>query len=136
MRWPRTAQVSAKPLALCGTLAFMAVVALMLSQRRQAMGALKGVELAAMLGFILAVMAIGWLLGGPGKGTRAILATGSSMRNAALALMIAVNSFPDTNVDVAVIAFSGLMIPPNMLFTVYRAIRGRTRSERASPATR
>jgi hypothetical protein len=47
------------------------------------------------------------------------------MRNAALALMIALNSFPDTNVDAAVIAFSGLMIPPNMLFTAYHVLRSR-----------
>lgn len=33
--------------------------------------------------------------------------------------------FPDTNVDVAVIAFSALMIPVNMVFTVYEVVQGR-----------
>ena len=97
------------------------------------MSNLKAAELATMLGFILAAMVIGWLMGGPGSQTRTILATGSSMRNAALALLIAVNSFPGTNVDVAVIAFSGLMIPPNMLLTVYEILRNRRRTRHVAP---
>jgi BASS family bile acid:Na+ symporter len=132
----RAADILAKPLALCGTLAFIIVVVLLLAQRRQAIGALHGIELAAMLGLILAGMVIGWLMGGPAKETRTILATGTSMRNAALALTIAINSFPDANVDVAVIAFSGLMIPPNMLFTLCNVIRNRRLSPHATPARR
>ncbi len=89
------------------------------------MASLTAAELAAMLGFILGAMAMGWLLGGPSKETRTILATASSMRNAALALMIAVSSFPGSDVGVALIAFSALMIPPNMLFTVYHIVQNR-----------
>ena len=115
----------AKPMAACGTLAFVVTVILLLALRKQAMKGLNAVELAAMFGFILTAMLVGWFLGGPGKETRSILATASSMRNAALALMIAISSFPDLHVDVAVIAFSGLMIPPNMLFTVYHVVQDR-----------
>lgn len=132
--WPRGAQALAKPMALCGTLAFVVVVVLLMAWRKQAMSQLKAAEVAAMLGFILASMVVGYLLGGPGKDTRTILATATSMRNAALGLVIAVNSFPGTNVDVAVIAFSALMIPPNMLFTVYHLMRNRRKARHRMPA--
>jgi BASS family bile acid:Na+ symporter len=125
----RVAHVLAKPVALVGTVSFVVVVVLLMGVRKQAKAAMTASELAAMLVFIVASMVVGWALGGPGKETRRILATGSSMRNAALALMIAINSFPESNVDVAVIAFSGLMIPPNMLFTVYHLVQGRRRKK-------
>lgn len=128
----RTAEVLAKPMALCGTVTFVVVVVLLMAQRKHAIAALTKTELAAMLGMILAVMVVGWFLGGPARETRIILATGSSMRNAALALMIAINSFPNADVDVAVIAFSGLMIFPNMLFTVYQLVRDKRRLRHAT----
>ena len=78
-----------------------------------------------MLILILVSMVIGWLLGGPEKGTRQILTTGTSFRNAPLCLLIAMKSFPDTNVVVAVVAFTALMVPPNMLFTVYHNIKNK-----------
>jgi hypothetical protein len=39
--------------------------------------------------------------------------------------LIAQKSFPGTNVDVAVVAFSSLMVPPNMLFMVYQTIKSK-----------
>jgi BASS family bile acid:Na+ symporter len=129
--WGRIAHMLAKPVALVGTVTFVVVVVLLWEQRKQAKATVTTSELAAMLIFIVAAMVVGWALGGPGKETRRILATGSSMRNAALCLMIATNSFPDTNVDLAVIAFSALMIPMNMVFTVYSVIQGRRAMKRA-----
>lgn len=123
--WGRIAHLLAKPVALVGTVSFVVVVVLLWGIRKEARAGMTAPELAAMLIFIVITMVVGWALGGPGKETRRILATGSSMRNAALGLMIAVNSFPDTNVDAAVIAFGALMIPINMLFTVYGVIQGR-----------
>jgi BASS family bile acid:Na+ symporter len=119
-------------MALCGTVVFVVVVVLLMAKRKEAMASLTKAELAAMLGMILTVMVGGWFLGGPARETRIVLATASSMRNAALALVIAVNSFPGSNVDVAVIAFSGLMIPPNMLFTLYQIISNKRRARRAA----
>lgn len=128
----RVAELLAKPTALCGTVAFVVVVVLMLARRKEAMATLTAAELAAMLCMILGAMVAGWFMGGPARETRIVLATGSSMRNAALALMIAVSSFPDTNVAVAVVAFSGLMIPPNMLFTLYQVISAKRRARHAT----
>jgi len=122
------ANLLSKPMALIGTVFFVVVVIRMLAQRKQAMAALSKTELAVMVGFIILTMIIGWLFGGPSSQTRRILATTTSMRNAALCFVIATNGFPDTNVIVTVVAFSGLMIPPNMLFTIYEIIKERKSS--------
>jgi BASS family bile acid:Na+ symporter len=121
----RIADMLSKPIALCGTVFFVVVVILMLAQRKQAMAALSKTELAAMIVFIILTMIIGWLLGGPSIETRRVLATNTSMRNAALCFVMATKGFPDTNVIFTVVAFSGLMIFPNMLFTVYEIIKER-----------
>ncbi len=119
------ADLLSKPLAIIGTVLFIVVVILMLARRKEAMSELSKIELLVIVGFIILTMIIGWLFGGPLQETRRILATATSMRNAALCFIIAVNGFPDTNVIAAVVAFSGLMIFPNMLFTVYFGIKER-----------
>jgi hypothetical protein len=43
------------------------------------------------------------------------------MRNVALALALASRSFSGADVDVGVLAFSALMLPPNVLFTIYQS---------------
>ena len=125
----KIANLLSKPMALIGTIFFVVVVILMLAQRKEAMAALSKTELAAMFTFIIITMIIGWLSGGPSKETRRILATTTSMRNAALCFIMASNGFPDTNVIVTVVAFSGLMIPPNMLFTIYEIIIEKRKSK-------
>jgi bile acid:Na+ symporter, BASS family len=124
----RLSEKLAKPMALVGTVTFVVAVVLLMGWRKEAMATLTGAELAAMLGLILASMIVGGLLGGPAPDTRRVLATATSMRNAALGLVVALNSFPGRDVDAAVVAFSALMIPPNMLFTVYEVIRRRRRT--------
>ncbi len=129
----RAANVLQKPIALVGTLSFVATVILTMGMKKQATRAIGSNGVLVMLVLVLAAMAIGWLFGGPGKGTRRVLATGTSFRNAPLCLLIAVKSFPDTNVAVAVVAFTALMVPPNMLFTVYHTVRNK-RSKNRKPA--
>jgi BASS family bile acid:Na+ symporter len=121
----RVAETLSKPTALIGTVLFVVVVILMLAQRKQAMAAMSKTELAAIIGFIILTMIIGWLFGGPSMETRRILATTTSMRNAALCFVIATNGFPGTDVIAIVVAFSGLMIFPNLLLTVYGIIKQR-----------
>jgi len=124
----RVAEMLSKPMALCGTVFFIVVVIRLMAQRKQAMAAMSKTELVVIIGFIILTMIIGWLFGGPSSQTRRILATTTSMRNAALCLVIAMNCFPNTNVVVTVVAFSALMIPPNMLFTIYEIIKERKSS--------
>ena len=78
-----------------------------------------------MLALILGSMTIGWLMGGPKRENRRILATGTSMRNVALCAVIALESFPGTKVDLGLVAFSALMVTPNSILGLYESYRKR-----------
>lgn len=78
-----------------------------------------------MVLLVLGSMVIGWPLGGPRREYRRILATGTSMRNVGLCGVIAIKSFPHTRVDIALVAFSALMVTPNSLLLVYESYRAR-----------
>jgi BASS family bile acid:Na+ symporter len=119
----------AKPLAIIGTLAFVAVVVRTMAVKKQAMAALEQPELLAMLVLIIGSMVLGWLVGGPVRETRRVVANTTGMRNAAIALLIAFNSFAGTDVDAAVVACTALMIPANMIFTVLGNVRAAVASK-------
>lgn len=67
--------------------------------------------LASIL-FLLIGSAIGWLLGGPGLGTKGVLALATAQRNIAAALVVGGSNFDDPKVlvMVAVVAVVGLLI--------------------------
>jgi len=67
--------------------------------------------LAGLL-FIALGFVIGWLLGGPGAGTRRVVALGTAQRNIAAALVVAGESFDDPKVVVmvTVVAIASLLI--------------------------
>jgi BASS family bile acid:Na+ symporter len=121
---PRLAEVLAKPLMLLGTIAFVVVVVRTMAVKKAAMAALVGPELLAMLMLIVGSMVLGWLFGGPARETRRVLASTTGMRNAAIALLIALRSFAGTDVDAVVVACTALMIPINMIYTIAATIRG------------
>ena len=58
---------------------------------------------------------------------RKVLAISSSMRNVGVCLPIASNYFAGTDVSIPILAFSGIMIPMNMVFAVVtrRMVRGK-----------
>jgi len=110
-----------KPLSACAGVSFVLGTVLTMGLKSTATKQIGMNGLLAMLLLIAASMVIGWMLGGPDRGTRRVLTVNTSMRNVALALAIASRSFPDANVDVGVLAFSALMLPPNVLFTIYQS---------------
>lgn len=129
-RWkPDLARALRKPASTCAGIFFALGAVLMLSVRSAAMKQIGTSTIVAMLLLILGSMAIGWIMGGPDRGSRRIMAVNTSMRNVALCLAIAARSFSDREVVVAMVAFSALMLPPNLVFTRYhsRKIR-KTRS--------
>lgn len=67
--------------------------------------------LASVL-FLIAGAGIGWLLGGPSFGTKAVLLLGTAQRNIAAALVVGGQNFKDPNVlvMVVVVAIVGLLI--------------------------
>jgi BASS family bile acid:Na+ symporter len=88
--------------------------------------------IAAIVLLILGAWVVGWLMGGPEIRNRKVLAISSSMRNVGVCLPIASNYFASTEVSVPMLAFSGIMIPMNMVFAVVtgRALRDPAESAR------
>jgi len=75
-----------------------------------------GIEAIVLL--ILCSWALGWFMGGPEVRNRKVLAISSSMRNVGVCLPIATNYFAGTDVYIPILAFSGIMIPMNMVFAL------------------
>jgi BASS family bile acid:Na+ symporter len=133
-RWaPGLAGMLRKPSVLVAGISFPVVVILTIGMKSAATRALDAPAVIALLLLVLGGMVIGWLLGGPETATRRVLATSTGMRNAMVALLVALTSFPGSDVDLVVLAFSALMIPPNLIFTIYQNRRDRAR-RRGEPA--
>jgi BASS family bile acid:Na+ symporter len=111
---------------------FVATVLVTAAINREAMRSLGGKAVLALLLLVFLSMVIGWMMGGPRREDRRVMAIATSMRNAGLCLLIAMRAFPESGADVAVIAFMGLMVTPNMLFTVFASIRESRRQKKAS----
>ena len=89
--------------------------------------------IAAIVLLILGSWVVGWLLGGPEIRNRKVLAISSSIRNVGVCLPIASNYFAGTDVTVPVVAFSGIMIPMNMVFALVTGRLPRDPAESAKP---
>jgi BASS family bile acid:Na+ symporter len=89
-----------------------------------------GIEAIVLL--IICSWVVGWLMGGPEIRNRKVLAISSSIRNVGVCLPIASSYFAATDVAVPMLAFSGLMIPMNMVFALVtgRMLREPTNSAR------
>ncbi|MGN6733904.1 MAG: hypothetical protein ACTHMB_18330, partial [Candidatus Binatia bacterium] len=90
----------------------------------------------AIVVLILVSWIVGWLLGGPEIRNRKVLAISSSMRNIGVCLPIANNYFSGTDVSTPLLAFSGLMIPMNLVFALAVAWALRDPTESMSPVRR
>jgi bile acid:Na+ symporter, BASS family len=121
----------AGPVSWIGTLAFFGVLFKMLALTKEAKGEVGKMGLVGIILFILISMLIGWILGGPRKETRPVLATASSMRNVALGLAIAIRSFPETGVLGPLVAFAAIMVPANLLFMIITKVSGKMAAKRA-----
>lgn len=89
--------------------------------------------IAAIVILIFVAWVVGWLLGGPEIRNRKVLAISSSMRNVGVCLPIASSYFAGTEVAVPMLAFSGIMIPMNMVFAVVAGRMLRDPTETATP---
>jgi bile acid:Na+ symporter, BASS family len=127
-RQERLAEKLSKLFSIVSVLLFVAVVLLIRSGRKEAMNAVGKEALLYMLLFIVLTMITGWLMAGRPKEARPVLATVTSMRNVALCLLIAMKTFPDPAVQTPLVAFSALMVPPNMLLTLYWAVRSKKKT--------
>lgn len=130
-RLPTVAKKLAKPFLLVGVVTFVAWMVTSGSWRKEAAAEIGGVGVGAILLLIFLSMVIGWFMGGPTHDQRQILATSTSMRNAALCFGIVQATQPGHRVEAPLIAFSMLMVFPNMLFTIYHAVRAKRKTRKA-----
>ena len=133
---PGVAPRLSKGLGFVSLLAFVAFVLVTKSFRKEALASIGGLAAGVLLLFILASMLIGWLMGGPTREKRQLLATVTSMRGAALCLAIANATPSGAAVVTPLVAFSLLMVTPNTLLTVYSAIRARIAAGRLKKSQR
>jgi bile acid:Na+ symporter, BASS family len=120
---PTLAAKLRKPTSICAAGCFVLEIILTGTLKSGAMKNVGVSGLCAMMILVIMSMIVGWLFGGPDDAGRSVLTVNTSLRNVALCLAIAAHSFPEGGVDVAVIAFSTLMLPPNALFTFYQVRR-------------
>ncbi|NCS33910.1 MAG: hypothetical protein GPJ14_06245 [Microcystis aeruginosa G11-01] len=125
---PHIATKFSKLVGLVGVATFLAFMIITSSDRKEALGQIGITGVIAMLLFILVSMVIGWFMGGSSRDARQILATATSMRNAVLCVGIVQSSSPDNTVLVPLIAFSLLMVPPNMLFAIYSIVQSKRKT--------
>jgi BASS family bile acid:Na+ symporter len=101
------------PLNRISTLSLALLILLLLVTNIQNVIGLFGTRgiLASML-FLLGGAGIGWFLGGPGLGTKGVLALGTAQRNIAAALVVGGKDFDDPNVLVmiVVVAVVGMLV--------------------------
>ena len=90
----------------------MAVIGLLtLLNLRSVMAVFGTGGIFAGVAFLAVGYAVGWVLGGQGSDTRAVMGLGTAQRNIAAALVVANQSFddPDVVVMVVVVAIVGLL---------------------------
>ena len=124
-RFFRVAHRIRPPLNRTSSLSLAVLIVLLLVTKIQNVIALFGTRgiLASIL-FLLGGVGIGWVLGGPGFGTKGVLALGTAQRNIAAALVVGGKNFDDPNVLVMVVmvAVVGLLI----LMPLARALGARS----------
>jgi len=116
-RAPKIAPRLVLPLDLLATVVFLFLMWETRMVRRQAFYTIRGGgTVLAMFLLLVISMLIGWLIGGPDRETRRILATSTGMRSVIVVLYIARYCFPGTLVYMAPIVYLSLMVPTNLLF--------------------
>ena len=134
-RWPDESPMIGKVALISARLCFAAWMLITFLEQSKATSRMGVRTLAAMICLIAGSMILGWLMGGPKPENRRILASATSMRNAALCAAIALRSFPGTNVEIALVAFSSMMATPASIWILYENYK-KWRAKRLAPSFR
>jgi predicted Na+-dependent transporter len=114
---PKIAPRLVLPLGVLATVAFLFLMWETRLVRREALNTIRGHgTILAMFLLLLLSMLIGWLIGGPDRESRRVLATSTGMRSVIVVLYVARYCFPGTNVYMIPIVYLSLMVPTNLLF--------------------
>jgi predicted Na+-dependent transporter len=133
--WPQTAAALAKVTGIVGVLAFVVFMTVTKSARKEALQSVGGPAVLAMALLIAGSMLAGWVLGGPTRESRQVSANATSMRNAALCLAMARGAQTGDAVT-PLVAFSLLMVPPNMLLMLAGSILTKRAARRTAEAAK
>src|SRR5262249_1844399 len=104
-RWPTLADRLGTPARRLSVVLNMALLGTILTAQFTTLVAIPLRAFLGMTALVLAGLAAGWLLGGPGSGQRTAMAMATAVRNVAVTLVIAVASFPGTPAVTAATAF-------------------------------
>jgi BASS family bile acid:Na+ symporter len=105
------------PLEILATVAFLFLMWETRLARREAFLAIAGRgTILAMFLLLITSMLIGWLMGGPDRESRRVLATTTGMRSVIVVLYVARYCFPGTNIYMIPIVYLSLMVPANLFF--------------------
>lgn len=116
-RMPEIARRSRLPLGLLASVVFSFLMWETRLMRSQAFSAIRGGgSVLAMFLLLLLSMLIGWLIGGPDRESRRVLATSTGMRSVIVVLYVARYCFPGTNVFMVPLVYLSLMVPTNLAF--------------------
>jgi bile acid:Na+ symporter, BASS family len=127
--FPNISRRMVLPLGLLASAIFLLLMLETRLARREALEAIRGGgAVMAMLLLLLLSMFIGWLIGGPDRESRRVLATATSMRSVVVVLYVARYCFPDTTVYAVPVVYASLMVPTNLIFhlafTLWNRVRG------------
>jgi predicted Na+-dependent transporter len=116
------------PLGILASVLFLLLMWETRLVRTEAYTAIRGGgAVIAMFLLLLLSMLIGWLIGGPDRESRRVLATATGMRSVIVVLYVARYCFPDTTVHAVPITYASLMVPTNLVFhlacTVWNKLR-------------
>ncbi len=136
-RWPAIAPRLRLPLGLLASGVFVFLMWETRLVRADAFHAIRGGgAIVAMSLLLLFSMLIGWLIGGPDRESRRVLATTTGMRSVIVVLYVARCCFPSTDVYMVPIVYVSLMIPTNLAFHLAFSGWEALALRRASRATR
>jgi BASS family bile acid:Na+ symporter len=125
--WPAGAASVLAVVAPISSISMIFVVTLTTAGHFRSMVSILGsFGILAALIFVAICFAIGWLLGGPGPGTRGVLALGTAQRNTAAALVVAGQNFDDPKVVVMITVV--MIVSFAMLMPLARALAGQQQS--------
>ncbi|HEV3091741.1 MAG TPA: bile acid:sodium symporter [Candidatus Cybelea sp.] len=119
-RAPAFAERLGRPLQLVFLLSALAVVVVLAPMVAHSVAEIYGSHaMWATLCLVLLSLGTGWLLGGPERSTRRILAIGTGLRNIGLCSLIATTNFQNAEVTAAVITYLLFQAVIVSLFGVY-----------------
>ncbi len=107
------------PVKLVSNIIFVALLVILVSKNFEVLLSVSWLSLVAMVLFVVVTLVSSWVLSGSEIRTRKALTLTTAPRNLTLVLLIAVESFPRSGVEVAVITFTLVELAFMLLVALY-----------------